>query len=110
MASKRLESAAHIAMGFGAELLNLGLLLERRERRQLPPENDEYPVVWVDPGSHATRAYRGSITPPAKHMHEYWSKARIMDTLDDSREYLIGQTVAWFAVVGAAFAAGWACS
>ena len=69
-------------------MLNLRLLLARREHRQLPPENDANPVEWIDG-------------------REYWSKARVMDTLTDSKEYDEGGAVGWFVLVAAAFAAGW---
>ena len=36
---KKLESVAHIALGFVAGIMNLRLLLTYRERHQLPPEN-----------------------------------------------------------------------
>lgn len=81
------EPTLHRLMGFGAGILNLGLLLDRRERRQLPPENDRNPVVFI---ARESRRLGG----------EYWSKIRVMDTLDDMRDYARGQTVAWFVVLG----------
>lgn len=88
VSQNRIESWAHRAMGFFAILVNLRLLLTYRELRQLPPENDANPVIRV-----AGR--------------EYWSKARVMDTLNDSREYDEGGTAGWFFLVLISFAAGY---
>jgi len=89
MSSKsKIESWAHRAMGFLAILLNLRLLLTYRELRQLPPENDENPVVRVGG-------------------REYWSRARVMDTLLDSREYDEGGTAGWFVLAAIAFTLGY---
>ena len=87
---KRIEPTLHRLMGFGAMLTNTRLLLERRERKQLPPENERFPVLSV-----------------SKYKDEYWSKSRVMDTLDDSRDYDRGGTIAWPILVGASVAAGW---
>lgn len=92
------ESAAHIAMGFGAELTNLRLLLNRRERRQLPPENDRYPVQFID-------LARPDENPKTERV-EYWARVRVLDTLDDSWEYRVGETFGWFVLVAGAFALG----
>ena len=78
---KKLESFAHILMGFGAGLVNLRLLLTLREWKQLPPENDKHPV----------QHWNGE---------EYWSAIRVIDILTDSREYDIGVTASWFVVLG----------
>jgi hypothetical protein len=75
-----LESVAHVLMGYFAGLVGLHLLLTWREYRQLPPENDDYPVRWFSMG-----------IPPSI---EYWSKIRVLDTLRDGREYVIGYTLA----------------
>jgi len=91
---KPIEPTLHRLMGFGAMLTNTRLLLERRERKQLPPANDRYPVRFVKPHG----SYRGD---------EYWSRARVLDTLDDSRDYDRGGAVGWFILVGASVAAGW---
>ena len=91
---KPIEPTLHRLMGFGAMLTNTRLLLERRERKQLPPANDRYPVRFVKPHG----SYRGD---------EYWSRARVLDTLDDSRDYDRGGTIAWPILVGASVAAGW---
>ena len=91
---KPIEPTLHRLMGAVAMLSNTRLLLERRERKQLPPANDRYPVRFVKPHG----SYRGD---------EYWSRARVLDTLDDSRDYDRGGTIAWPILVGASVAAGW---
>ena len=88
MSWKPLEPTLHRLMGFGAGLLNLRLLLTRREFKQLPPENDKHPV----------QHWNGE---------EYWSKVRVMDTLTDSRDYDIGGTAAYFVVLGIGVLIGW---
>ena len=93
---KPYEPTLHRLMGFGAMLFNLRLLLERRERKQLPPANDRYPVRFLNAAGLQSKA--GS---------EYWSRARVLDTLDDSRDYDRGGTIAWPILVGASVAAGW---
>ena len=90
-----IEPTLHRLMGAVAMLSNTRLLLERRERKQLPPENDRYPVK---------RIYKDILAGEAD---EYWSKVRVMDTLDDSRDYDRGGTIAWPILVGASVAAGW---
>ena len=89
-----IEPTLHRLMGAVAMLFNLRLLLERRERKQLPPANDRYPVRFLKP-------------PGSKNGDEYWSRARVLDTLDDSRDYDRGGAVGWFVLVGASVAAGW---
>lgn len=108
---KPFEPHLHRAMGFGAELFNLGLLLDRRERKQLPPENDAYPVKYIVlTGDGAVlaacftrenaEAVQDRITSQPTRLVEYWAKPRVMDTLDDTRDYAIGATIGWFVVVG----------
>lgn len=104
---KPIEPWLHRLMGFCAMLANLRLLLDLREYKQLPPENDRFPVVWVDPTTKATRAYTGSLNPPTPDMDEYWPAARAMDTLDDLNQYSQGGTVAWPFVFGAGVVIGW---
>ena len=92
---KPVEPTLHRLMGVLAAITNTRWLwLERRERRQLPPENDEYPVqkiafhdrgIWV----------------------AYWAKPRVMDTLDDLRQYDQGGTLGWFFTVGIGVLIGW---
>ena len=110
---KPIEPTLHRLMGFWAMIFNLRLLLERRERNQLPPANDRYPVFLIEmlpPSSHGIR-WRG--TPVDESCAEipgcdtYWSRARVLDTLDDSRDYDRGGTIAWPILVGASVAAGW---
>ena len=105
----RWESAAHVAMGLGAGLLNLGLLLDRRERDQLPPENDANPVVVLRyPGNgQAPSILAGTRYPQRRGRVVYWAQVRVMDTLDDLREYQIGQAIAWPCVLAAGIAIGW---
>jgi len=76
---KTFESFLHVLMGFILGLLGLHILLTIREYRQLPPENDKYPVVFLQ-------------------IDEYWSKSRVMDTLNDSREYVIGYMLAYWTI------------
>ena len=104
---KPIEPTLHRLMGFGAMLFNLRLLLERRERNQLPPANDRYPVLFIEEDGDV-RCF-ASPYPPMEHddFDEYWSKIRVMDTLDDSKQYDEGGTIAWFVLVGASVAAGW---
>ena len=108
---KPFEPHLHRAMGFGAELVNLGLLLDRRERKQLPPENDAYPVKYLVLDQHGNvlaatmtretaEAVQDRITRQPTRLVEYWAKPRVMDTLDDTRDYAIGATIGWFVVVG----------
>ena len=75
---KKVESVLHVLMGFFCGLVGLHLLLTWREFKQLPPENDRYPVIETSGGD------------------EYWAKARVMDTLQDSMEYVVGYTTATF--------------
>lgn len=93
---KPYEPTLHRLMGLGAGILNLGLLLDRRERRQLPPENDRYPVIWVSNSGPGPRYEREEF----ENSDAYWAKARVMDTLDDIRDFARGQTAAWFVVLG----------
>lgn len=107
---KRWESAGHIALGFLCELLPLRLLLDRREDKQLPPENDRYPVLYLGDTEPVDcrderRMWIGG-TMESDGDDEYWSKARVMDTLRDMREYSIGGTIGWFLVFGAGIALG----
>ena len=108
---KPLEPTLHRLMGFLAALTNTRWLwLERRERKQLPPENDRYPVfaIWPD----------GTCTPLDEEPTNikkardagsdiYWSEARVMDTLDDLRQYDQGGTLGWFGTVGLGVLIGW---
>jgi hypothetical protein len=88
-----LESVAHVLMGYFAGLVGLHLLLTWREYRQLPPENDRFPVRWINlPAMNGMRPAREYRVDSAHK--EYWPKARVMDTLNDSREYVIGYTLA----------------
>ena len=96
---KKVESVLHVIMGFFATILNLRLLLTLREYKQLPPENDKNPVVWINCEKRGRdwdwcKAWLGS----GYGGKEYWSKERVMDTLKDSLEYDIGATLGWFVV------------
>ena len=80
--SNKYNKLGHWAMGFASQFVNGRYWwLHRREIKQLPPENDRYPVRWIPIGD------------------EYWSKARVMDTLNDSTQYDEGGTLGWFVVV-----------
>jgi hypothetical protein len=95
MSWKPIEPTLHRIMGFGAMLTNTRLLLTRREDKQLPPENDRYPVKLI---------YKDILAGEAD---EYWSKIRTMDTFGDSKQYDQGGAVAWPVLVGLSVAAGW---
>jgi hypothetical protein len=85
---KPLEPFLHSCMGFLAHFVNGSLLLELRERRQLPP-GDPIAVhrFTEDLKPENAKVVRGGM--------EYWPKDRVMDTLNDLRQYQYGQTVAW---------------
>jgi hypothetical protein len=97
---KKVESVLHVLMGFFCGLVGLHLLLTWREYRQLPPENNRYPLAFLLKSNHRSKtssmAYFHSCpdqkTP--ENWGEYWSKVRVMDTLQDSMEYVIGYTAA----------------
>jgi len=91
MRSNYFESFLHVLMGFIFGLLGLHILLTIREFKQLPPENDKYPVVFIDPHDGP------GITLP--NTIEYWAKPRVMDTLYDTQEYVIGYTIAHIIIV-----------
>jgi hypothetical protein len=103
---KKLESIAHIALGFVAGIMNLRLLLTHRERNQLPPENDANPLLWVPYLGKSNWDWVKAFKGGAYGGKEYWGKERVMDTLNDSREYDIGGTIAWFVVLGGGIAIG----
>ena len=100
---QNLESVAHVAMGFGAGLVGCGLLLDQRERDQLPPENDANPVLWI---RITTLGAIGGSRRQSAGDREYWSRVRVMDTLNDMREYAIGATVAYPFILAAGFLVG----
>ena len=113
-----LEPWAHRAMGFGAMLLNLRLLLTRREFKQLPPENDRYPVLYVEKDIDDDKDEPGEwrVLPTwtgyeqwvfGRPPIEYWATPRVMDTLNDSREYDQGGTCGWFVLVAACVGLGY---
>jgi len=91
-----LEYVAHVLMGYFCGLFGLHLLLTYRERNQLPPENNRYPVVWVSNSGPGPRYEYNEF----ENSDEYWSEARVMDTLNDSREYVIGYTLATLTHIG----------
>ena len=106
----RWESRGHVGLGILAGLSNLGLLLEKRERDSLPPENDANPtVILIFPGKGRPPAVVDGARkwPEENLIRHYWSSYRVMDTLNDLREYQIGQTIAWFGVLAAGIAIGW---
>jgi hypothetical protein len=109
------ESAAHIGWGFVWSLFNLDLFLVKREFDQLPPENDDSPVLYIDFLANDTEVYYdcfpsslegfGLETMKEEEARinrrvEYWGKSRVMDTLRDSREYVIGKTIAYPIALG----------
>jgi hypothetical protein len=95
----KVESALHVLMGFFCGLVGLGLLLTWREFKQLPPENRKHPVCWVSSGSRSwSKAWVNNSYDP--YANEYWAKARVLDTLRDGREYIIGYTAATLVHLG----------
>ena len=108
---KRLESFAHIAMGFFADFLPFGgLLLHLREWRKLPPENERYPVFLIEKVDRPGVKWRGtpvmSSCGDIEGCDTYWSKVRTLDTLRDLWEYQVGKTIVWFVSHGLAVWAG----
>jgi len=112
---KPYEPALHRIEGWGAALFNLYLLVIRREFKQLPPENDKYPIMYVI----RTAGGLFMLCASAADLHndgwndddsvtitEYWAKPRVMDTLGDLWDNHIGYTIAWFSVLGAGIAIG----
>jgi len=86
-------------MGFFAELLGLRLLLDLREWRQLPPENDRYPVRWISYWD-LRDGYRKARRTSSFGGDEYWSRARVEDMLTDMWYYSVGQTIGWWVRTG----------
>ncbi len=93
-----LERAAHMAMGAGARLLYLDLLLWRRERiTQWPPKTNKLPVAYLDLAIEdafliCTTAYwykHGMVDD----LTEYYPAARVKDMMSDIRDYYIGATL-----------------
>lgn len=68
------EDLCHVAIGL---IPGLGVV---REWRQLPPENDLYPVVLMP-----IEGQRAGV--------EYWAKPRVMDLMRDLAGYAIGDVV-----------------
>jgi len=99
------ERAGHIGLGFVSGLLPLYLLMWLREWRQLPPENDRYPVFVFTEDTILTAS--GGKTMPWPIETEYWAAPRVRDTLTDLRDKMIGFTVAWFFVLSSGIAIGW---
>lgn len=87
---KPLEPFLHVLMGYLAGLFGLHLILTWREYLQLPPENDRFPAIWTKQST----GFRAIWMYLHEGTDEYWSKSRVMDTLNDSREYVIGYTLA----------------
>ena len=96
---KPYEPTLHRCMGFGAMLTNTRLLLTRREMKQLPPENDDYPMQIID----LPFADEVIKTWPV----EYWAEPRVMDTLNDSKQYDEGGSFGWIALVSGTITLGW---
>jgi len=109
---KPIEPTLHRIMGALAALTNTRWLwLERRERKQLPPENNENPaVILVFPGNGKPPLISESPHngwPQKGKVRWYWSSFRVMDTLDDLRQYDQGGTLGWFGTVGLGVLIGW---
>ena len=106
---KPYEPFLHRAMGFGAMLTNTRLLLTRREMKQLPPENDRYPALAVrfdDNRIPIGVQLRSNMGELKGGWSVYWGAPRVMDTLNDSKQYDEGGTVGWFVLVGASMTLG----
>ena len=82
------EQVGHFFMGFGAGLLNLGLLLWWREWVKQWPPGEPFTIGISDPPQYVTQL------------------DRVADTAKDLKYMEIGRTVVWFFVVGLAFWAG----
>lgn len=96
---KIFELVLHVIMGFIATIFNLRLLLTLREYKQLPPENDKNPVVYISSIRHGEGwSWCKAWLRSSYGGKEYWAKDRVMDTLRDSLEYDIGSTLGWFVV------------
>lgn len=97
--SNRWNTTAHITLGIVAGFFNLGLLYHWHEDNQLPPENRENPVLFCKPNYGPPAHWIGRLNKLTGGHREYWAAPRVLDVLKDLREYQIGQTVGWFAVV-----------
>jgi len=95
---EKIDQALHFLMGFACAFLFLGLLLWRREKRQLPPATNALPVIHADLKSHGWFAFKAPGT------FEYWAKARVLDIFEDSFWYGVGYTVGHVAQVGIVWA------
>ena len=95
---KTFESVLHVIMGFFASIFNLRLLLTLREYKQLPPENDKNPVVYITTIRTKDWDWCKAWLRSSYGGKEYWAKERVMDTLKDSLEYDIGASLGWFVV------------
>lgn len=76
-----IEDAGHVLIGL---IPGWGIV---REWRQLPPENDLYPAVWVS----RERKRAGG---------EYWAKPRVMDLMRDLAGYAVGDAIRTAILVG----------
>ena len=91
-----LERFAHMAMGAGARLLYLDLLLCRRERiTQWPPKTDKLPVGYVDLTIEDAMINRTTIYWELhfKDLVTYYPAERVADMMSDIRDYYIGATI-----------------
>lgn len=107
----RWESAAHVAMGWGLGLIGQGWIFHRREMRQLPPENDASPAVALFfPGNGKPPTVIDAANkkwPNERSIQRFWGSARVLDSLKDLREAIIGICAAWPFVLAAGIAIGW---
>jgi len=113
---ERNEAWWHRLMGFGAEVVNLGLLLDRRESKQLPPANDRWPEMWVGVDSKGLASARRVVPSDGdydvydndgEYVRRYWGSGRVKDSLSDLHQYAQGATAGWFVVLGAGILIGW---
>ena len=114
---KRYEPTLHRLLGLVASAIPGGVLLVYwiRELKRLPPENDANPVVYllVDAKGNTLWPFTNRDTAKLEAIkdgdvvREYWSKVRVMDLLNDTKEYLQGAAVGWLLTLGLGVLIGW---
>ncbi len=96
--TNKYNKIGHWALGFGLQFVNGLLYSNFREDRQLPPENDAKPQLWVN--LNGLNEY-GHVTAwkfyeELRDVAAYWSAVRVLDILSDLTEVIQGATVGWF--------------
>ena len=94
--SNKLNKPGHYALGFAAaHVPGLAWFIGQREINQLPPENDDNLVIYVENVSHN----KGQVIEARvgqrvlKFTKAYYSAVRVLDSLTDIRECMIGLEV-----------------